>query len=174
MIASHTASLYLAAALWAASALPTANAYCYIDRFGNERCTMSTGVRIAIGVVVAIGGILALIALSVVRRRRMQRANLAYIPPNNAPPAYPPQGPPYGNGGFPPNTNTGYYSYTSQAPGQGQWQQYPQSGQGEYPQYPPQTHTGYDPQSGFAPPPQPPQYSPPAGPPPQFGGKEGA
>ncbi|GBE85549.1 hypothetical protein BKA93DRAFT_795455 [Sparassis latifolia] len=140
-------SIQLAAVLLMLSALPTAHAYCYIDSDGYERCTMATGVRAAIGIVIAVVVVLLLFVVMWMRRRQVQRRNLAYIaaPAPVPPPAYPQQGSPYIDGGaYMANGNAGYY-------------------QPEYPQYPPPTLGGYDPQNGFAPPYQPPKYSPPAG-----------
>ncbi|CAL1701761.1 unnamed protein product [Somion occarium] len=142
--------LEVAAALWASSLLPTAQAYCYIDSFGFERCTMGTGARIGIAFgLIALAALVGIMVMVGIRRRRAQaqKANLAYVHnpvQNNQAHYYPgyPQGypPP---GGYDPNG----------------------------PQYPPQAYTpypGYDPATGYAPPMgSPPQYyAPPAGPPP--------
>ncbi|KAI0919972.1 hypothetical protein AcV5_001904 [Taiwanofungus camphoratus] len=141
----------LAAALLLFSCLPTAHAYCYVDGFGYEHCSLSTGARIAIGVCIAIAGLLLILAAGMIRQRRIRRANMVYINnanQDNVPPTYPSQGSPYVGAGYLPNTNPGYLpSYNAQ-----------------YPQYPPQMHNGWDPQSGYAPPFQPPRYSPPQGP----------
>ncbi|KAI0739691.1 hypothetical protein C8Q80DRAFT_197605 [Daedaleopsis nitida] len=46
----RTALTPLLSVLYAFSVVPGAHAYCYIDGFGRERCTLSTGVRIGIAI----------------------------------------------------------------------------------------------------------------------------
>ncbi|KAI0740142.1 hypothetical protein C8Q76DRAFT_187482 [Earliella scabrosa] len=132
-----------AAALYAVSVLPGAQAYCYYDQFGRRHCTLSTG------------------------RSARRNANLAYVntsgvagtvPPGPPPPGYAPQGGYYPQGyGGPSPYNGGYapqyppQTYNAQSP-------YPS------PQPPP-------PGGDYAPPQGPPpnanaQYAPPTGPPP--------
>ncbi|KAH9840536.1 uncharacterized protein C8Q71DRAFT_854425 [Rhodofomes roseus] len=92
---------------------------------------------------VAIAGLLLIFAVGIMRQRRIKRNNLAYVNNNIGM-----QGAQYGG---PP----GYYQAQGYNP--------------QYPQYPPATHNGWDPRTGFAPPyqsQQPPQYTPPMGPPP--------
>ncbi|EPQ53331.1 hypothetical protein GLOTRDRAFT_111940 [Gloeophyllum trabeum ATCC 11539] len=140
-----------AMALVALAALPSVRAeYCYRDDNGFERCSAySPGVRVAIGVIIAVAFLVFLGLLEFGRRRRAQRANMAYV---NGPQAPPYQASNYGAyGGYPP-------------PGG--------------PQYPPPAHNNgaYDPSAGFAPPSVPPPqypggytpgpYAPPQGPPP--------
>ncbi|TBU44807.1 hypothetical protein BD309DRAFT_957536 [Dichomitus squalens] len=150
------------AALYIVSALPGAQATCTFDRFGREHCTLATGVRIAIAIVAVVAFVLAMIAFGVARRRRTQRANLAYVNTSTIagvvpPPGYPP------SGGYQP----GYYPSPQAGPApyypDGPYSQPP-------PQFPPQA---YDAQGSYAPPPGPPpawspqhQYVPPMGPPP--------
>ncbi|KAI0808247.1 hypothetical protein C8Q74DRAFT_1232186 [Fomes fomentarius] len=169
----------LVAALYAVSALPGAQAYCYIDSFGRERCTISTGVRIGIALA-SIALILILYGVfRTMRQRSARRANLAYIntsavsgavpPPGPPPPGYTPQGG-YPGGYYPQGASTPYYPNNN----------------GYGPQYPPQTYNGQSPYASpqppapgnipdYAPPPGPPdanvpqyQYAPPPGPPPTF------
>ncbi|KAI0067402.1 hypothetical protein BV25DRAFT_1912041 [Artomyces pyxidatus] len=135
----------LVVVLYLATLLQSARADCWVDDFGNERCNLSTGVRVGVAIGIVIIVLALLFALTTYRRRRMQAAHLAFIPTNNnnANQYNPNQ---FGNAGYAP--------------------QYA-------PQYPPQPFGGgYDPQSGFAPPhspppahhmnePPPPQYYPP-------------
>ncbi|KAI9065700.1 hypothetical protein FKP32DRAFT_460940 [Trametes sanguinea] len=133
-----------AAALYALSLLPGAQAYCYIDGFGVERCTLSTGVRVAIAVasgmyiqcctcafgdlrspLVVVAVLALLLGLRSMRARSQRRANLMYVgtvpangAPGQAPPAYPAQGP---GGYYAPNG-----AYTPQYPPQ-TYQQSPYS-----------------------------------------------
>ncbi|KAH8105375.1 hypothetical protein BXZ70DRAFT_920680 [Cristinia sonorae] len=146
----HSALLYLITAVAAASFLPTAHAYCYIDNNGFQRCTLSTPTRVGIGiglVLLAFGLLFSI--MRVMKRRRRVTVTTVHQP---AP------GPTGYN-----NSASGYPNY--QAGYQPGYPNGPYNPAG--PQYPPQTYGGYDATSGFAPPsgPPPPQYTPPAGPP---------
>ncbi|KAI0631727.1 hypothetical protein C8Q77DRAFT_156882 [Trametes polyzona] len=161
----QTPLAFLATLVYALSAAPQARAYCYIDdrdrnahvlafllrTFHRRRCTISTGVRIAIAIasVVAFLAVLATFFRMRKRAQNIQRANLAYVgtgPPGGQPPP-----------GYPGTENNAYY--------------YPASGyggpaQGYTPQYPPASYAGQSPyQSPYGPPGTQPQYAPPPGPP---------
>ena len=142
-----------AAALYAVSVLPGAQAYCYYDQFGRRHCTLSTGARIGIAIAAgefswsyrsyvrnltsppaAIGLMLIIYAFIRLFRQRSARrnANLAYVntsgvagtvPPGPPPPGYAPQG--------------GYYPQGYGGPS-------PYNG-GYAPQYPPQTYNAQSP-----------------------------
>ncbi|KAJ3478999.1 hypothetical protein NLI96_g9371 [Meripilus lineatus] len=142
-------TIELLAALAALSHLPTVHAYCYIDGFGFERCTLGSGARAGIAIAILVLAIALLVVGLMVRKRRTQRANLAYI---HQPPI---------RQGFGPNANQSAYQQNPH------WQ-------GSNVQYPPQTYAypPYDPSTGFAPPQEgaPPSYYPsPNGPPPGNG-----
>lgn len=121
--------------------IPGADArICEVDGFGVEHCRTSNAARIGIAVAIVVGFIILVALLSFYRRRRIQRANLAYVTQGPAQPnGYQPQY--YG----PQGTGAGYPNYN----------QYYGGGSPGGPQYPPPTHAYGDP-----------QYAPPAGPPP--------
>ncbi|KAI0076645.1 hypothetical protein K474DRAFT_1208865 [Panus rudis PR-1116 ss-1] len=151
--------LQLAALLWAASYAPTAQAVCYIDAFGFERCTLSTGARVGIAIALIALSFVIVALLTVGYRKRRMRQNMAFVQQNQGAGMDPQlQQPYYGQqNGYP-----SYPAYPQYSPGPGA------------PQYPPQTYSGaypgYDPNAGFAPPTgAPPQYAPPPGPPPAQG-----
>ncbi|KAI0367873.1 hypothetical protein BV20DRAFT_529925 [Pilatotrama ljubarskyi] len=152
------------ALIYGLSSLPSVRANCYIDGFGVRHCsTLSTGVRIAIGIASVAFFIIVCFMLRAMRDRSTRRTNLMYVstgpasggapPPGQAPPGYP---------GSPPNS----YYYPNQQP----------------PQYPPAMYNPYASPEGpppanlpqYAPPPGPPPaqdgYAPPPGPPPAHGG----
>ncbi|KAF8506190.1 hypothetical protein BU17DRAFT_71372 [Hysterangium stoloniferum] len=155
---------FLAALLLLFSVIPSTRADCVIDSRGREFCNgISNGARVGIGIGVFVLVMIVLIALGVMRRRRIQRANQAYI------------------------TNPNSQSYQPGIYPQGTYPQqpYPQQGYNQSynaPQYPPQTHAdqyhphndGYGPPAGYTTdpnsqpgmPPQYPVYAPPTGPPP--------
>ncbi|KZW02021.1 hypothetical protein EXIGLDRAFT_736750 [Exidia glandulosa HHB12029] len=144
----------------------SAHASCYIDAFGRRRCSgISTAARAGIAVAFAVGAMLLLCLFGLMRRRAVQRRNMAFIarPAVSAPQA----------------------SFHAQAPyGQhpyGQQQPYPaqytagydptNAGGPQYPQPPPQAYNGHPKPGGNdvenPPPPAYPAYQPPAGPPPR-------
>ncbi|KAI0357162.1 hypothetical protein OH77DRAFT_138881 [Trametes cingulata] len=132
--------------------------------FGVEHCTtLSTGVRIAIGIASVAAFIFALLILRHMRTRADRRTNLMYVGTG-----------PTGNGA--PSAGQVPPSYPTWTP-QGHYNQNQQ-----YPQYPPSSYNPYASPEGsipsnlpqYAPPPGPPPaqegYAPPPGPPPAQGG----
>ncbi|RPD56879.1 hypothetical protein L226DRAFT_538346 [Lentinus tigrinus ALCF2SS1-7] len=165
MYAGRHAAISLAS-IYVLAALPSAQAYCYIDGFGRERCTLSTGARIGIAIASVAAVLILFGVLRSMRARATRRQNLAYVNTSAVAGAVLPAGPPPGYpppGGYTP----GYYPQDGGSP------YVPPGGLGYAPQYPPQTY--YSPQPGnvqqYAPPAGPPpghqpQYAPPPGPPP--------
>ncbi|KAI0324821.1 hypothetical protein GY45DRAFT_1331126 [Cubamyces sp. BRFM 1775] len=114
---------------------------CFIDDFGRERCDrLSTGARVGLAVAALVATFLALFLFWWARRRRQQRANMAYV--GTAPP---PPGP-----GQPGVYGVYVTPYQYSAP----------SPYGV--QYPAPAHGGQSPYY----PPNVPLYAPPPGPPP--------
>ncbi|KAI0655742.1 hypothetical protein C8Q70DRAFT_412483 [Cubamyces menziesii] len=68
------------------SAVSRVNAYrCFIDDFGRERCDgLSPGARVGLAIAAIVATFLALFLFWWARRRRQQRANMAYV--GTAPP----------------------------------------------------------------------------------------
>ncbi|THH07801.1 hypothetical protein EW145_g3131 [Phellinidium pouzarii] len=132
--------------LLAAAALPTARAECFVDSFGRERCTLSNGARIGIAIGVIVAFIILALGIGMMRRRRIQRANMAYIVTQQQQA----QTDPYGNQYLYGNTGS-------------QYPQYPPGGQSYHNQ---QGYTPYSPPQGPPPPPQYDGYNPPRNPPP--------
>jgi len=155
-----------------------ADSYCYYDAFGRFICRdrFSTAARIGIAVASFVVIFAILLAYSMYRRRRVARANLAFVhAPQNQQGQYPPP-PQEGFTGTLPGTNgqkmqhgyepqpyNGQYNpqYNGQYGAQYNTQYNPQY---NAPQYPPAT---YD--QGQQAPPYP-GYGPPSGPPPQHQG----
>ncbi|KAG8950808.1 hypothetical protein FRC00_007527 [Tulasnella sp. 408] len=135
-----------AIALLLSAFLPQASArYCYYDRYGYRRCSgLSPGARAGIGIAIG-GAFLVLLLLAAwIRRRRVQRANKAFIVQGGQQPYQPgfqsnqPVSQPYG----------GYMNQKSGAP---------------QTQYPAAAHTPTGRSTG------PGMYTPPPGPPPPGG-----
>ncbi|KAL5531828.1 hypothetical protein ACEPAF_5391 [Sanghuangporus sanghuang] len=146
-----------ALAVFAASALPTVSAArdCWVDSYGSRHCRLSVGTRIAIAVAVAVACILVIIGLFIARRRRVMRANQAYVAAQQHQQANHPYGNQYQYGNTP-------YNPTYDPMYAAQYQQYPPQGQSYY--------NAQAPQDGYAPPEVPPpnyqEYNPPRSPPP--------
>ncbi|KIO25125.1 hypothetical protein M407DRAFT_94333 [Tulasnella calospora MUT 4182] len=128
--------------------LPQALArYCYYDRYGYRRCSgLSPGARAGIGIAIAAASLVLLAVLVWLRRRRIQRANKAFIVHGGQQPNQPG----FNQSGQPVSQQP-YGGYTNQQPGN------PQT------QYPAAVHTPTGQSTG------PGMYAPPPGSPPPAG-----
>ncbi|TDL23556.1 hypothetical protein BD410DRAFT_787403 [Rickenella mellea] len=131
--------------LLAFASVPSVMANCYIDNFGNEVCNTFNHTWIGVGISLFAAAVILSLILAMIRRRRIQRANMAYVTQaqhnqNSYNPSYPQQ---QQWTGSPPYTHNTSYNGT---PGT---------------QYPPQAYSGggYDATNAG-------QYSAPTGPPP--------
>ncbi|KLO07155.1 hypothetical protein SCHPADRAFT_1001874 [Schizopora paradoxa] len=84
-------AIMLLRALILSALLPGVLADCFIDADGFERCNdgLSNAARIGIGIAGAVLLIAALGIMQCIRRRRLQKYYLSYLPPQGAPPVQP-------------------------------------------------------------------------------------